>query len=112
MNNTEQFLQLVKENPALPIIPLVSYEVVCGDDYWWWLGEFGRSEKTQIYRGKENIHLKIDDEEEVLCDLANCVYGHDQQGRDIYDLSDDEWDALYASVPWEDAIVVYINVGV
>lgn len=40
MNNTEKFLQLVKENPKLPIIPMVYYEVV-GDGYGDWVGSFG-----------------------------------------------------------------------
>ena len=31
------------------------------------------------------------------------------QGRDITDLTDEEWDQLYASIPWMKAIVVYIT---
>ena len=51
----------------------------------------------------------FDDEEDVLSDLVGCKYSLDPQGRDIYDLSDEEWDKLYQSVPWVKCIVVYIT---
>ena len=41
MTNTEKFIQLIKENPELPIVPMVDYEVV-DDGYGWWVGSFGR----------------------------------------------------------------------
>ena len=41
MTNTEKLLQLVQENPELPIVPMVDYEVV-DDGYGWWVGSFGR----------------------------------------------------------------------
>lgn len=31
-------------------------------------------------------------------------------GRDITEISDDEWNELYASIPWTKCIVVYIGV--
>lgn len=30
--NTKELLELIKENPDLPILPMVNYEV-CGDDF-------------------------------------------------------------------------------
>ena len=44
-----------------------------------------------------------------MSDLAGCKFCKDPEGRDIYDLPDDEWEKLYKSVPWTDAIVVYIE---
>ena len=41
MTNTEKFIQLVKENPDLPVVPMVDCEVV-SEDYGWWVGSFGR----------------------------------------------------------------------
>ena len=106
---TEQLLQLIKENPDLPVVPMVDYEV-CGDYCCtWWMGSWGRSEVTEYYLGEEKVHFRDDDEEDVLNDLEGCKYGHDPQGRNIYDLSDEEWDALYKSIPWTKCIVVYIG---
>lgn len=40
MTNTEKLIQLVKENPDLPVVPMVDSEVVC-DDCGYWMGSFG-----------------------------------------------------------------------
>lgn len=108
MTKTEEFLELVKQNPELPIVPMVDYEVVA-DDYGNWLGCWGQSEVTEYYCGRERVHFKDDDIEDVLNDLDGCQYGHTIDGRDIYELSDEEWDKLYEEVPWIKCIVVYIT---
>lgn len=109
MTNVEQLLQFIKDNPDLPVVPMVDGEVVGDDSYQFWLGKWGRSEVNEYYCGREKIHFKDDDEENVLMDLDGCKYCYDPQGRDIYDLSDKEWNKLYASVPWVRCIVVYIT---
>ena len=38
--NVEKFVRLVTENPNLPVIPMVDYEVV-GDAWGRWVGSFG-----------------------------------------------------------------------
>ena len=105
---TNELIKLIQENPELPIVPMVDSDVVC-DDGGYWMGAWGRCEVTEYYLGRERVHFRDDDEEDVLNDLAGCRYSHDLQGRDIYDLSDEEWDKLYQSVPWEKCIVVYIT---
>lgn len=37
---TQLLLNLIKENPDLPVVPMVDYDVV-GDGYGRWLGSFG-----------------------------------------------------------------------
>ena len=108
MSDIEKFLNLIKENPNLPIFPMVDAEVVA-DDYGYWLGKWGHCEVTELYRGREKVHFKDDDEENVLNDLVGNEYGY-VDGKDIYELSDEEWDKLYQSVEWEKCIVVYITI--
>lgn len=103
-----KIIKLIEENPDLPIVPMVDSEVVA-EDCGYWLGKWGRCEVTEYYEGRERIHFKDDDEEDVLNDLVGCEYSHDPHGRDIYDLSDDEWDKLYNSIQWVKCIVVYIT---
>ena len=103
-----EIIKLIEENPELPVVPMVDSEVVA-DDGGYWLGKWGRCEITEYYEGREYIHFRDDDEENVLNDLVGCKYGYDSQGRDIYDLTDAERDALYKSVPWIKCIVVYIT---
>ena len=101
-------IRLIKENPKLPIIPMVDSEVVA-DDYGYWLGKWGGCEVTEYYLGREHIHFKDDDDEDILNDLEGCHYGQDKQGRDIYELSDSQWNELLNAIPWTKAIVVYIT---
>lgn len=110
MTNIETLLTLIKENPDLPIVPLVDSEVVADDCYSWWLGAWGRAEIKEYYLGQEHIHFKgKDDEESVLCDMEGCKYSKTPDGRDVYDLTDEEWDALYKSIPWTKCIAVRIT---
>lgn len=109
MTKIKEFLELVKQNPELPIVPMVDGEIVGCDDYGYWLGCWGRSEITEYYLGKERVHFKDDDVEDVLNDMDGCEYGYDKNGRDIYELSDDEWYKTYDELPWIKCIVVYIT---
>ncbi|KAB0577254.1 hypothetical protein EI53_01281 [Fusobacterium naviforme] len=62
----------MKENPELPVIPMV-------------------------------------DKEDVLKDMVGCEYYRTRDGRDITELSDEEWDELYAAIPWIPCITVNIT---
>jgi len=109
-NNTKELLKLIQENPDLPIVPMVDQEIVADDCCTWWLGKWGRCEKTKYYSGREYVHFYDDDQEDALKDMVGCRYGETPDGRDIYDdLSDDEWNTLYESLPWIECIVVYIT---
>lgn len=103
-----EIIKLIQENPELPIVPMVDSEVV-GDDYEYWMGHWGQCRVTEYYLGQEKIHFRDDDAEDVLCDMLECKCGYDKDGRDIYGLSDEEWDKLYASIPWVKCIAVYIT---
>ena len=103
-------IKLIEQHPELPIIPMVDGEVVGDDSYQYWLGRWGRCKITEYYLGNEKVHFRDDDEEDVLKDMQGCKYSCTKDGRDIYELSDEEWDELYASIPWTKAIVVYITV--
>jgi hypothetical protein len=81
-SNTEKFLQLVKENPTLPIVPMVYYEVV-GEDYGSWVGSFGSAyvgEYTMFY------DRYFDDREEFK--------------EYYYDYHDEELCEMFGYEPW------------
>lgn len=104
-----EIIKLIEENPDLPVIPMVDEEVVADGSFTYWMGKWGTCKVTEYYVGREGVHFKDDDEEDVLNDMAGCRYEYDQQGRYIYDLTDDEWDELYNSIPWAKCIAVYIT---
>ena len=109
MSKAENLLQLIKENPDLPIVPMVDQEIVADDCCTWWIGKWGRSEVKGYYMGRNYVHFQDDDEEDVLADMVGCEYYCGPDGRDITELTENEWNALYQSIPWTRAIVVYIT---
>lgn len=108
-DKVEQLLKLIKENPDLPVVPMVDGDIVGSDNFGWWLGRWGRSKVTKYYDGRDAIHFEDDDRESVISDMKDCKYGMTADGRDIYDLTDEEWERIYNSLPWVNAIVVYIT---
>lgn len=60
---TQELLELIIDNPSLPVVPMVDYEIV-SDDSCRWLGSFGRSyigeyalfdEKERYYEDREEF---------------------------------------------------------
>ena len=68
MDNTNEFVRLVQENPTLPIIPMVNAEVVCDNGYAWWLGSFGFCEVNEyacVEMYNEDRYVTRDDLDEI-----------------------------------------------
>ena len=102
--NREELLKLIRDNPDLPIVPMVDAEIV-GDDYGRYLGSWGCA--------------YVD---EYLIDLDGRVYF--KSDDDVFDMleqymSEEEFEALpesveecrpyYDKLPWTKAIVVDIS---
>ena len=41
MSNIDKLLELIKENPELPVVPLVNERVI-GDGFDYWIGDWGQ----------------------------------------------------------------------
>lgn len=103
---TSKLLQLVAENPELPIVPMVFYEVVggdCGD----WIGKVIdvkiREYAIDEWEGDGSVRFRDDfGAEEILIEsIAELKYdGTDED----YKKAKEEAAAL-----WEKAIIVYIG---
>lgn len=99
--NVKRLLELIKENPDLPIVPLVDSDVVADDSCNSWLGEWGRAEVTEYVMGRERIWFKDDDPEDVLSNM---------KGYDFWEnLPDEKVDSEFEALPWIKCIVVYIT---
>lgn len=69
MNNIEKLIKLIQENPDLPVIPMVEYEVVAADDYKRWIGSIGNAKigdfciwNDKVYTDKQNFVEDLIDE--------------------------------------------------
>ena len=103
--NRDELFRLMRENPDLPVVPMVDAEI-CGDDCGYWLGNWG----------------SVSVDEYLICERAD--YMAFKSWDDVFDvlekyLTDDEFERLpesedecrkvYNALPWTKAIIVYIN---
>lgn len=105
MTNIEKLIELAKENPDLPIIPMVGTDVVASDEYSYWMASFGTVELGQYYVSEERVIFDLDDLTDEILDYYCC---------------DDEWEKLsdeeqvkkaenIAKKKMKKAIIVYID---
>ena len=59
MSKAENLLQLIKENPDLPIVPMVDQEIVADDCCTWWIGKWGKSRQKSSSRNKRIVSTSI-----------------------------------------------------
>lgn len=98
-------LELMKENPHLPVVAMVDSEIVADDGYRRWLGSWGCANVDAYYKGEERVHFYDEDDptaiEEVLSEVKGC---------DWYEnATDEEVLAAYRAIPWIKCIVVNID---
>lgn len=99
---TMELLNLIKENPDLPIIPMVDSEVV-GDGVGCWMGNWGWSCVEEYVLGFRGEVLLKDD------DMYYLLEKYLIPSRIMLPESDEECEKIYNKIPWQKAIVVYIN---
>lgn len=105
IENREELFRLMRENPNLPVVPMVDGEIP-GDNSGYWLGEWSHAhiDEYLLTNNHEWVDFKRDD------DVFGVLERH---------LSDEEFERLpetveecrpfYDKLPWKKGIVVYIN---
>lgn len=103
---SKEFIDLIKDNPDLPIYAYVDGEICCGDEFRWYLGEFGHSQLATILVS-DDFERVYDDKEEFKEDY------YDRHDDEFADLTNDEIEQTLTSIcesqPWENCILVYIG---
>lgn len=101
----EQLIQLIKENPDLPVVPMVYYDVV-NDEYGYWEGKWGKCYVTD-YIAVEELNNQIFFKEDGFNEEVVLSYIFEEE----YLLMSDEEakDYFYNSIPWKRAIIVFIH---
>ena len=102
----KELLELIKQRPDLPIIPMVDSEIVCDDSCSRWMGSWGSCYIGEYINGEERLHFREEDDleeiEEALTDGAVTC-------EDFEAMSDEEAKGAYDSLPWIKAIIVDID---
>lgn len=105
-NNVDALLELIQENPGLPIVPMVDSEIVADDGYAYWRGAWGHCKIGEYLIGEEKVHFKEEgDFDEIEDALTDGAFNYEQYEA----MSDDEAKGAYNSLPWIKAIIVYID---
>lgn len=102
--NRDELFRLMRENPDLPVVPMVNGEIARDEDYWYWLGAWGNAKIDEYIIAGTHVYFKSDDD--IFAALEDC-------------LTDEEFEALpetekecrpyYNALPWTKAIIVYID---
>ena len=104
--NVGTLLKLIKENPNLPIVPMVATECVSDDSYGYWMSEWGNASVTKYWCDDERF-WEYDSFDELVEQWI------DNNFEEYPNLSDEELNNLAEKIvngyEWVDAIVVYIK---
>ena len=103
MTNAENLLKLIKDNPDLPVIPMVDGEIP-GDDCGYWLGAWGTAQIDEYILTNERVVYKSDDD--VFDVLERCLPDEEYEALPE---TESECRPIYDALPWTRAIIVYIT---
>ena len=100
-------LNLIKENPELPIIPMVSTECVFDDSHGYWMAEWSKAKVTKYLVSDDRVYQYDEDFESLVEAWMDNKY------EEYDDFSDNELEELAKKIinsyKWVDAIIVYIE---
>lgn len=100
LTNTQKFLELVKENPDLPVIPIADGDI--GDGGGSWLASFGLSSVQEYLIAEGQVFIRDDDE---IWDVLYAVFPEEEYEG----FSDDDAKKAHSELPWIKAIIVDIH---
>lgn len=105
--NIAKILKLIQENPDLPILPMVAGEIVVGDDFGYWAGDWGNARVDEYLIPKNGygyIQFKSDD------DVFDTLEAHltEEEYRALPE-TEEECRPIYEALPWIKAIIIYIE---
>lgn len=104
---TKSLLELIQQNPDLPIVPMVDAEIVGGDDFGRWMGAWGYARVDEYLippQDYEPMLFKSDDD--VFDVLEKCL---PEAEFDALPENESECRPVYDALPWIKAILVDIN---
>lgn len=101
--NLLNLFELIKQNPDLPIVPIVDYEIVADDYATYWMASWGSARIDSYIFGNERVWYLSDGKEEIFENLFEFPAGlpKEQEEKFIED--------AVSSLPWTKAIMVKIE---
>ena len=103
--NTQEFLRIIRENPDLPIVPLVSDDAASGD-YNYTAASFGGSRVDEYLVCEKYDRILFKSENDVFGTLE--YYLPDEEFEELPD-GEEDCRPYYDALPWTKAIIVFIE---
>ena len=98
----ENLLTLIKAHPALPIVPMVSYDVVADDAYSTWMGSWGRARVDKYLIVNDRVYFYDENDIEPVLEARFGSYA-------LMETTEHARLLAYRSLPWTEAIIVSID---
>lgn len=110
--NVKKLLKLAAENPSLPIVAMVQYEVVADDSFSYWLGEIDAVDVEELWVSDGRTWTREDAEYECLSIVDD--YAPDDVVAKIERLPEEKLREQAAmewinGLPWAKCIVIFIG---
>lgn len=110
---TATLLKLAAENPAMPIVAMVNFEVVAGDEFAYWIGEINSVDVRELWLSPDARTWDREDAEDEWDGFIESYASNEELVR-IECLTDDkllkqaamEW---IAGLPWTKCIVIFVD---
>lgn len=112
---TANLLKLAAENPTLPIVAMVDFEVVSGDEFVYWVGEINNVDIKELWLSPYDDARSWEREDaETEYEEFMEAYASNEELMRIECLTDDklhkqaamEW---IAGLPWTKCIVIFVD---
>ena len=96
-------IEMIQQYPDLPVICMVSSEVVAEDSWSRWLAKVGDVYRAKIWIGEERVYFYNERcvDEDVIND-PDCIYPE-------MELTEERAKEVYDGLPWEECIVLNID---
>lgn len=112
-NNINELIKLTQQYPDLRIVPMVDSEVG-GDDFSWYMGNWGKTDIEEVYHEDERIYFRSLDEDDLIERKMDIIFDEEHVTHQY--LNDEELKVVadkatkqVEELEWEKVIVVYIN---
>lgn len=102
---TQELLKLIQENPDLPVIPFVDWEIVA-EDNGYWMGSWGSAQVDEYVIPRNDYPVQFKSDDDVFYTLERCLTNEEFEALPE---GEDECRPAYNALPWKKAIIVYIN---
>ena len=110
--NNEKLIELVKQNPDLPIIPATYYEVV-QDDWGYWVGGIEDIRVDYFYMGKERWYAGEEEIRDFIYEKNESILEFDTYTNKQFDkFIDKEFNDMILNKEIIKAIIMYISMSI